>query len=274
MYFSDRVVAYFSGESSTGAAAIAPQRRDSPSITRRGVFLFLFFPSWQDQKIYVTGSFFQQVLPFLIPDGKYCIWKCKTPYIIPCRQLSDLEASYSATLHFVDQLYFSVFLSSICQTASTVFSDCCQTCEHLADPGGQFIGLARPCLVCCFYGRQRQRPRNAKSLRPTSFSNISNDMNISNIYISPNRKIALQRALKCTNHQLQKTRIIGAHWLWALRACLTLSFTAVGRSCHVTHADVSMMHVSIMQYACIHDACIHNDCSHDVSVHNACIHDA
>ena len=58
VYFSDRVVAYFSGESSTGAAAIAPQRRDSPSITRRGVFLFLFFPSWQDQKICVTGFIF------------------------------------------------------------------------------------------------------------------------------------------------------------------------------------------------------------------------
>ena len=48
MYFYDMVVAYFSGESSTGAAAIAPQRRDSSSITRRGVSLFLFFPSWQE----------------------------------------------------------------------------------------------------------------------------------------------------------------------------------------------------------------------------------
>ena len=185
-----------------------------------------------------------------------------------CEHLAD------PCLHFIGQMYFFAFPNCISFVLSTVFSDCCQNWEHLAIPWPHFIGLARPCLVCCFYGRQRQRSRNAKSLRPTSFSNISNDMNISNIYISPNRKIAFQRALKCTNHQLQKTRIIGAHWLWALWACLTLSFTAVGRSCHVTHADVSMMHVSIMQYACIHDACIHNDCSHDVSVHNACIHDA
>ena len=81
MYFSDRVVAYFSGESSTGAAAIAPQRRDSPSITRRGVFLFLFFPSWQDEKICATGSFIstsytfahlrRKILHLEVPDPLY-----------------------------------------------------------------------------------------------------------------------------------------------------------------------------------------------------------
>ena len=139
-----------------------------------------------------------------------------------CEHLAD------PCLHFIGQMYFFAFPNCISFVLSTVFSDCCQNWEHLAIPWPHFIGLARPCLVCCFYGRQRQRPRNAKSLRPTSFSNISNDMNISNIYISPNRKIALQRALKCTNHQLQKTRIIGAHWLWALWACLTLSFKPFG----------------------------------------------
>ena len=62
--------------------------------------------------------------------------------------------------------------------------------------------------------------------------------------------------------------------LWALRTCLTLSFTPFERLSRVTHADVSMMHVFIMQYACIHDACIHNACIHDASIHNARIIDA
>ena len=86
-----------------------------------------------------------------------------------CEHLAD------PCLHFIGQMYFFAFPNCIFFVLSTVFSDCCQNWEHLAIPWPHFIGLARPCLVCCFYGRQRQRPRNAKSLRPTSFSNISND---------------------------------------------------------------------------------------------------
>ena len=52
--------------------------------------------------------------------------------------------------------------------------------------------------------------------------------------------------------QYYKTRSGGPSGrLWALWACLTSSFAPFGRSCRVTHADVSMMHVSVMHVSVI-----------------------
>ena len=111
------------------------------------------------------------------------------------------------------QLYFSTYVNCISLLMSSVFADCCQTWEHLTDPWPHFIGVARPCLVCCFYGRRRQRPRNAKSLRPTSFSNIYDPLCIQYIqyfqYIRSN-DANVQYPQLC--YQIDHTRDIAVNW--------------------------------------------------------------
>ena len=121
MYFSDRVVAYFSGESSTGAAAIAPQRRDSPSITRRGVFLFLFLPSWQGEKICVTGSFFAINYTFAHPRPKILHLEVQDTLCYPLQTvvrprrilLSPLTLCCPTVFLCFSQQYFSNCFNSI-----------------------------------------------------------------------------------------------------------------------------------------------------------------
>ena len=143
MYFSDRVVAYFSGESSTGAAAIAPQRRDSPSITRRGVFLFLFFPSWQDEKIYIsTWLFFSTSYTFSHPRRKILHLEVQDPLYYP---LQTVVRPRSILLSHITLCCPTVFLCFSQQYLSNCFNSIFRLLPDLRAPCRSRRAVYWPC---------------------------------------------------------------------------------------------------------------------------------
>ena len=91
--------------------------------------------------------------------------------------LSCISLLFSTVFLFFSQLYFSDYVSC-------VFADCWETREHLADPGRTLLALAGPASYVAFMAASPLSPRNAKSLRPTSFSNISNDVQYPEISLS------------------------------------------------------------------------------------------
>ena len=139
----DRVVAYFSGESSTGAAAIAPQRRDSPSITRRGVFLFLFFPSWQDEKIYTsTWLFFSTSYTFSHPRRKILHLEVQDPLYYP---LQTVVRTRSILLSHITLCCPTVFLCFSQQYLSNCFNSIFRLLPDLRAPCRSRGAVYWPC---------------------------------------------------------------------------------------------------------------------------------
>ena len=146
------MVAYFSGESSTGAAAIAPQRRDSPSITRRGVFLFLFFPSWQDEKICVTGLIFSY-------QAENIAYGCARPLILSladsCQTLKHLTQPHYTLLPNCISLFFSaVFLKLLQQYFQTV----ARPASTLPIQRGSLLALPGPASYVAFMAASANVP--------------------------------------------------------------------------------------------------------------------
>ena len=120
------MVATVSWEGSAGAAAIAPRGRASPSITRKGVVLFLFcisLPFLNHISLILTTVFVSHF--FFSP----LMTRCRTHNVIPCRLKPDPEAPcrsshafYSPTVFLCfSQLYFFAFLNCISQIMSVVY---------------------------------------------------------------------------------------------------------------------------------------------------------
>ena len=154
------MVAYFSGESSTGAAAIAPQRRDSPSITRRGVFLFLFLPSWQDQKICVTGSVFSTSFTFSHPRRKILHLEVQDPLYYP---LQTVVRPRSILLSHITLCCPTVFLCFSQQYLSNCFNSIFRLLPDLRAPcqaiqEGSLLALPGPASYVAFMAASANVP--------------------------------------------------------------------------------------------------------------------
>ena len=118
--------------------------------------------------------------------------------------ISCISLLFSAVFLCFSKLYFSDYVSC-------VFADCWETREHLADPGRTLLALAGPASYVAFMAASPLSPRNAKSLRPTSFSNISNDVQY------PERDLSFQTDLTRESvvtwwHSHWKTHSLSCDW--------------------------------------------------------------